>query len=80
MVKQPADKEFVRGNPEWASMSFKYMSRMLTNGRLTGNPSGIIDGRLSGVSEGLRCLQGGQAISYEQEKGNILTVLIMVRS
>ncbi|KAJ8071605.1 hypothetical protein OCU04_001928 [Sclerotinia nivalis] len=61
MVKQPTDKEFVRGDPEWVSVFFKYMSQMLADGRLTGHPFEVIDGGLQGVGEGLRRLQRGQA-------------------
>ncbi|ESZ92912.1 putative quinone oxidoreductase [Sclerotinia borealis F-4128] len=73
MVKQPTDKEFVRGDPRWVSVFFKYMSQMLADGRLTGHPFEIIDEGLNGVEEGLRRLQGGQArgVKYVYKVGQV---------
>lgn len=73
MVKQPTDKEFVKGDPEWVSMFFKYMSQMLADGRLTGHPVELIDGGLEGVLEGLRRLEGGQArgVKYAYRVGEV---------
>ncbi|KAF7944537.1 uncharacterized protein EAE97_005170 [Botrytis byssoidea] len=51
MVRQPFYREFVKGDPEW----------MLADGRLTGRPFELIDGGLTGVGEGLKRLQRGQA-------------------
>ncbi|KAF7900583.1 uncharacterized protein EAF01_007885 [Botrytis porri] len=61
MVKQPSDKEFVRGDSEWAAVFSRYKSQMLVDGKLTGHPFDVIDGGLTGVGEGLRRLQRGQA-------------------
>ncbi|TGO56292.1 hypothetical protein BOTNAR_0226g00040 [Botryotinia narcissicola] len=62
MVKQAFYREFVKGDPEWVLCSLStYMSQMLADGRLTGRPFELIDGGLTGVGEGLKRLQGGQA-------------------
>ncbi|KAM0176621.1 hypothetical protein ACHAPF_004766 [Botrytis cinerea] len=73
MVKQPSDKEFVKGDPEWVAVFFKYMSQMLEDGRLTGHPFDVIDGGLAGVGEGLRRLQRGQArgVKYVYKIGEV---------
>ncbi|THV47838.1 hypothetical protein BGAL_0285g00070 [Botrytis galanthina] len=73
MVKQPSDKEFVKGDPEWVAAFFKYMSQMLVDGRLTGNPLEVIDGGLTGVGEGLKRLQRGQerGIKYVDTVGEV---------
>ncbi|KAI9640681.1 hypothetical protein NHQ30_010990 [Ciborinia camelliae] len=73
MVKQPTDKEFVRGDPEWVSVLFKYMSQMLADGRLTGHPFEVICGGLEGVKEGLRRLEAGQArgVKYAYRIGEV---------
>ncbi|TGO40187.1 hypothetical protein BHYA_0041g00540 [Botrytis hyacinthi] len=54
MVKQPSDKEFVKGDPEWVAVFFKYMSQMLVDGRLTGHPFEVINRGLIRVGEGLK--------------------------
>ncbi|KAM0158011.1 hypothetical protein ACHAQE_004251 [Botrytis cinerea] len=73
MVKQPSDKEFVKGDPEWVAVFFKYMSQKLEDGRLTGHPFDVIDGGLAGVGEGLRRLQRGQArgVKYVYKIGEV---------
>ncbi|TEY47347.1 hypothetical protein BOTCAL_0307g00040 [Botryotinia calthae] len=73
MVKQPSDKEFVKGDPEWVAVFFKYMSQMLVDGRLTGHPFDVIDGGLAGAGEGLRRLQRGQArgVKYVYKIGEV---------
>lgn len=73
MVKQPSDKEFVKGHPEWVAAFFKYMSQMLVDGRLTGNPFEVIDGGLTEVGEDLKRLQRGQkrGIKYVYKVGEV---------
>ncbi|KAF7887212.1 uncharacterized protein EAF02_003859 [Botrytis sinoallii] len=59
VVKQPSDKEFVKGDPEWVAVFFKYMTQVLADGRFTGIPFDVIGGGLTGAGEGLRRLQRG---------------------
>lgn len=61
MVKQPTDEEFVRGDPEWVAVFFKYMSQMLADGRLTRHPFEVIDEGLERAERILRRLQRGHA-------------------
>jgi len=61
MVKQPADKEFVKSDPEWTYVFFRYVGRMLADGRLTGHPFEVIEGGLEGVGKGLKMLKEGKA-------------------
>lgn len=49
MVKQPANKEYVRSDSEWVSVFFRYMSQMLADGKITGHPVEVINGDLYGV-------------------------------
>jgi len=37
MPKQPANIELVESDPEWIFIFFRYVSRMLADGRLTGH-------------------------------------------
>jgi len=59
-TKNPADRE-VESDPEWAFVFFKYISRMLADGRLTGHQFEIVDGGLEGVGKGLNLLMEGKA-------------------
>jgi len=61
MPKQPGDMELVKTDPEWMFLFFRYVSRMLADGRLTGHPFEIVEGGLDGVEKGLRMLKEGKA-------------------
>jgi hypothetical protein len=61
MPKQPKEQEFVKSDPEWGFVLFRYLARMLADGRLTGHPFEVIDGGLNGVEKGLNLLKAGKA-------------------
>ena len=61
MPKQDEDKEYVKGDPEWAYVFFRYVARMLADGRMTGHPWEVVDGGLGGVEKGLTMLKEGKA-------------------
>ena len=61
MVKQPLDTELVKSDPEWGYLLFRYMSRMLADGRFVGHPFEVVDGGLDGVEKGLQMLKNGDA-------------------
>lgn len=61
MPKQPKEQEFVKSDPEWGFVLFRYLARMLADGRLTGHPFEVIDGGLNGVEKGLNLLKTGKA-------------------
>jgi hypothetical protein len=61
MPKQDHDKEYVKGDPEWTYVFFRYVGRMLADGRLTGHPWEVVDGGLEGVEKGLTMLKEGKA-------------------
>jgi NADPH2:quinone reductase len=60
MPKQ-GDEEEVRGDPEWVWLFWRYASRMLADGRLTGHPYKVVEGGLEGVEKGLNMLKRGEA-------------------
>jgi len=60
MPKQPA-KEEVESDPEWAYVFFRYMAKMVGDGKLVGHPFEVMDGGLDGVEEGLKKLKAGKA-------------------
>lgn len=60
MTRQPKDLEFVKSDPEWTYVFFRYVARMLSDGRLKGHPFEIFKG-LSSVGEGLQKLKAGEA-------------------
>lgn len=61
MPKQPEDKEFTRSDPEWTYVFFRYVARMLADGRLTGHPFVVVEGGLEGIARGLERLKAGEA-------------------
>jgi NADPH2:quinone reductase len=61
MPKQPKDLDFVKGDPEWTYVFFRYVARMLSDGRLTGHPFEVFDNGLEDVGQGLRRLKAGEA-------------------
>jgi len=65
MVKQPQDTEFVRSDPEWTYVFFRYVAKMLADGKLTGHPFEVVDGGLEGVGGGLKMLKAGQAKGFK---------------
>jgi hypothetical protein len=73
MVRQEEDVEYVKGDPEWTYVFFRYIARMLANGRLTGHPWEVIDGGLGGVGKGLNMLKEGKAkgVKFVYRVGNV---------
>ncbi|TVY34197.1 Trans-enoyl reductase [Lachnellula subtilissima] len=65
MVKQPTDVEFVKSDPEWTYVFFRYVAKMLVDGNLTGHPFEVVDGGLQGVGEGLKMLKAGKAKGFK---------------
>jgi NADPH2:quinone reductase len=67
----PTDRDY-QSDPEWAFVFFKYISRMLADGRLTGHPFEVLDGGLEGVGKGLTMLKEGKAkgVKYVFRVGN----------
>jgi hypothetical protein len=65
MIKQPQDTEFVRNDPEWVYVFFRYIAKMLADGNLTGHPFEVVDGGLEGVGEGLKMLKAGNAKGFK---------------
>jgi NADPH2:quinone reductase len=60
MPKQP-EKGVVINAPEFAFVLFRYISRMLSNGKFEGHPYETIPGGLQGVATGLQRLKNGEA-------------------
>jgi NADPH2:quinone reductase len=60
MPKQD-DAEYVAADPEWTYVFFRYASRMLAEGRMTGHPFEVVGGGLEGVERGLNMLKEGKA-------------------
>jgi NADPH2:quinone reductase len=60
MPKQPKKEEIINA-PEFAFVLFRYMSRMLSNGKFEGHPYEIVPGGLQGVATGLQRLKNGEA-------------------
>ncbi|TVY84200.1 Trans-enoyl reductase [Lachnellula suecica] len=65
MVKQPLDEGFVKSDPEWIYVFFRYVAKMLADGTLTGHPFEVVDGGLNGVGEGLKMLKAGNAKGFK---------------
>ena len=65
MVKQPTDIEFVKTDPEWTYVFFRYVAKMLADGKLTGHPFEVMGGGLQGVGEGLKMLKAGKAKGFK---------------
>ncbi|KAF4625144.1 hypothetical protein G7Y89_g13030 [Cudoniella acicularis] len=65
MPKQPQNLEFVKSDPEWAYVFFRYVARMLADGRMTGHPFQVVDGGLGGVASGLQMLKEGKARGFK---------------
>ena len=60
MPKQD-DAEYVASDPEWVYVFFRYVGRMLADGRLRGHPFEVVEGGLDGVEKGLWMLKEGKA-------------------
>lgn len=65
MIKQPEDSEIVKSDPEWTYVFFKYISKMLADGTLSGHPFEVVDGGLEGVGKGLAMLKAGKAKGFK---------------
>jgi hypothetical protein len=65
MIKQPQDAEFVQSDLEWAYVFFRYVAKMLADGKLTGHPFEVVEGGLEGVGEGLKMLKAGKAKGFK---------------
>ncbi|EED12253.1 quinone oxidoreductase, putative [Talaromyces stipitatus ATCC 10500] len=61
MLNQPADKDSVVKDIDFAYVLMRYVARELANGNLSGHPWEVISGGLEGVESGLRKLQHGEA-------------------
>jgi NADPH2:quinone reductase len=61
MPRLPADIEILKDDPEWAYVIFRYVAKMMMDGRLIGHPYKVVDGGLEGVEKGLRMLKEGKA-------------------
>ncbi|KAK5129848.1 hypothetical protein LTR08_002756 [Meristemomyces frigidus] len=53
MPKQPSDKALVGSAPEFAFVFFRYIARMLAQGKFEGHPYEVVPGGLNGVKVGL---------------------------
>lgn len=60
MPKQ-GNVEEVKSDPEFGYLLFRYLARMLADGRFSGHPFVVIDGGLDGVGKGLNLLKSGKA-------------------
>jgi NADPH:quinone reductase len=60
MPKQ-GDVEEVKSDPEFGYLLFRYLARMLADGRFSGHPFVVVDGGLEGVGDGLNMLKAGKA-------------------
>ena len=60
MPKQD-EADYVASDPEWVFIFYRYVGRMLADGRLTGHPFEAVDGGLEGVEKGLGMLKDGKA-------------------
>lgn len=65
MPKQPQDQELIKSDPEWTYVFLRYVSRMLSDGRLTGHPFQVVEGGLDGVGRGLKMLKEGKARGFK---------------
>lgn len=61
MPNQPADKDSVVKDIDFAYVLMRYVARELARGNLSGHPWELIPGGLEGVQSGLRKLQRGEA-------------------
>ncbi|KAK9428981.1 hypothetical protein V1505DRAFT_183179 [Lipomyces doorenjongii] len=61
MPKQPADKDSVKFDVEFAYVFYRYLSRLLARGDFCGHPFEVIPGGLAGFEEGLNKLKNGEA-------------------
>ncbi|KAG0652183.1 trans-enoyl reductase [Hyphodiscus hymeniophilus] len=50
----------VKGDPEWTWLFYRYVGRMLADGRLSGHPFQVVDGGLEGIEKGLGMLRRGE--------------------
>lgn len=65
MPKQPLNKDSVKSAPEFAYVLFRYLSRMLAQGKFEGHPFKVIPGGLGGVEAGLQLLKDGQSKGFK---------------
>ncbi|KAK9315034.1 chaperonin 10-like protein [Lipomyces starkeyi] len=61
MPKQPADKDSVKFDVEFAYIFYRYLARLLARGDFSGHPFEVIPGGLAGVEQGLNKLKNGEA-------------------
>ncbi|KAI9807910.1 MAG: hypothetical protein M1825_005216 [Sarcosagium campestre] len=61
MPRQPADKEAVKTDTEFAFVLLRYVARLLARGDFEGHPAEVIPGGLDGVESGLQKLKAGKA-------------------
>lgn len=61
MPRQPTDKTLVGSTPEFASVFYRYVARMLARGRFEGHPYVVVPGGLDGVKDGLQRLKDGES-------------------
>lgn len=60
MPKQ-GNVEDVKHDPEFGYLLFRYLARMLADGRFSGHPYVVVEGGLDGVGKGLNMLKEGKA-------------------
>jgi NADPH2:quinone reductase len=60
MPKQ-GNVEEVKSDPEFGYLLFRYLARMMADGRFSGHPFIVVDGGLEGVEKGLNMLKEGKA-------------------
>lgn len=53
--------EEVKSDPEFGYLLFRYVARMLADGRFSGHPFMVVDGGLEAVGDGLNMLKAGKA-------------------
>jgi NADPH2:quinone reductase len=60
MPKQ-GNAEEVKSDPEFGYLLFRYLARMIADGRFSGHPFEVVDGGLDGVGKGWNMLKEGKA-------------------
>ena len=59
MPKQPKDVDDVKNDIEFGAVWFRYVGRLLAQGKFQGHPFEVVPGGLRGVELGLRSIQSG---------------------
>ena len=67
------EAEYVLSDPEWAFVLYRYVGRMLADGRMSGHPWEVVEGGLEGVQKGLQRLADGKAkgVKYVYHVGGL---------